>query len=306
MAGTELKTDDRAERDRWLTIELRHLAALAAVARQGSFTEAADRLGYVQSAVSQQVATLERLVGHRLVERSARPRSVELTDAGRTLLEHVGQILEQLTLAKAEVDRLTGEPPGLATFGVDALFGPWLHGALLRELLSETDGDGWQRVACGSAEQLLEQVAGGELDAAFVPLPIAAGPFFALELTRQPYLLAAPRDDTSRLNGVDEILERWQLVQIDGCPATRALLDASPPARGPHVTSSRASALALVRSRVAAAVITTLDVSADDPAVVTAPLRSLPDCVIGMAWRRDRDGTPRLLALTRAASRAFA
>src|SRR3954469_1463657 len=82
VAGTELKTDDRAERDRWLTIELRHLAALAAVARQGSFTEAADRLGYVQSAVSQQVATLERLVGHRLVERSARPRSVELTDAG--------------------------------------------------------------------------------------------------------------------------------------------------------------------------------------------------------------------------------
>src|ERR671929_96326 len=81
------------EADRWAGLELRHLLALDAVAREGSFGRAAVSLGYTQSAVSQQIATLERLVGERLVERPGGPRPVSLTEAGTVLLRHAEGIV---------------------------------------------------------------------------------------------------------------------------------------------------------------------------------------------------------------------
>src|SRR5919106_457238 len=73
------------EPDRWLGVELRHLAALQAISAEGTFGKAARRLGYTQSAVSQQIATLERIVGERLLDRPGGPRPVTLTEAGRRL-----------------------------------------------------------------------------------------------------------------------------------------------------------------------------------------------------------------------------
>ena len=90
--------------DSWLGVELRHLLALQAVAEEGSFGRAARSLGYTQSAISQQIAALERIVGQRLIDRPGGPRPVTLTDAGALLLTHARAINARLAAAQADLD----------------------------------------------------------------------------------------------------------------------------------------------------------------------------------------------------------
>src|SRR5438046_3432833 len=98
------------EPDRWLGVELRHFLALEAVAREGSFGKAAVALGYTQSAVSQQIAMLERIVGQKLIDRPGGPRPVSLTEAGELLLRHAEAIAARLSAAQADLVALdTGD-----------------------------------------------------------------------------------------------------------------------------------------------------------------------------------------------------
>ena len=87
-------------------LDVRRLRVLKEVAAKGSFSAAADSLAYTQSAVSQQIAALEREAGLQLVERSA--RGVHLTDAGRVLVGHADVILRRLADAEAELEAMTG------------------------------------------------------------------------------------------------------------------------------------------------------------------------------------------------------
>ncbi|PPS67483.1 MULTISPECIES: LysR family transcriptional regulator [Streptomyces] len=77
------------------------LRVLRQIAESGSFTAAATRLGYTQSAVSRQAAALERSAGAALFER--RPDGVRLTPAGLTLLRHARTILDCLTAAERDL-----------------------------------------------------------------------------------------------------------------------------------------------------------------------------------------------------------
>jgi molybdate transport repressor ModE-like protein len=180
------------EPDRWLGVELRHLAALQAIAEEGSFGRAARRLGYTQSAVSQQIATLERMVGERLVERPGGPRAVSLTEAGRLLLRHAEAIVARLDAARADLDALSEGAVGTLRVGTYQSVGKRLLPTLLRRFR-----DAWPDVEIRLTEssndaELLELVERGELDLAFVIYPLLPGPFEVLELMRDPYVLLVP------------------------------------------------------------------------------------------------------------------
>jgi len=93
----------------WAGVELRHLVALDAVAREGSFRRAAVRLGYVQSAISHQIAALESLTGKRLIDRSRGTRPLALTPAGQILLAHAGAVIARVRAAQTDLAALDDE-----------------------------------------------------------------------------------------------------------------------------------------------------------------------------------------------------
>jgi DNA-binding transcriptional LysR family regulator len=80
-----------------LDVDLRHLTTLAAIVQEGTFRQAATRLGYTQSTISQHIAALEKAVGGPVFQRPGGPRPVRITPLGAVVL-HQGRDL----LAKAQ------------------------------------------------------------------------------------------------------------------------------------------------------------------------------------------------------------
>src|SRR3954463_7395080 len=87
-------------------LDVRRMRVLREVALRGSFSAAAEALSFTQSAVSQQIAALEREAGAVLVERSA--RGVRLTDAGEAVVRHAEGILARLAEAESELEAIAG------------------------------------------------------------------------------------------------------------------------------------------------------------------------------------------------------
>ena len=87
-------------------LDVRRMRVLREVAQRGSFSAAAEALSFTQSAVSQQIAALEREAGTVLVERSA--RGVRLTEAGEAVVRHTDAILARLAEAEAEFEAIAG------------------------------------------------------------------------------------------------------------------------------------------------------------------------------------------------------
>lgn len=173
----------------WSQLELRHLMALQAIAREGSFAEAAASLDYTQSAVSQQVAALERAVGAQLVERPRGRRRIWLTEAGEALLKHADAIVAHLHAANADLAALASGTAGRLRVGtyqsVSARILPAVVGAFR---------SAWPDIVLSVHEaaeddELFSLLERAELDLAVALLPPPPGPFETFELLEDPYVL---------------------------------------------------------------------------------------------------------------------
>ncbi|AWS43934.1 LysR family transcriptional regulator [Streptosporangium sp. 'caverna'] len=142
-----------------------HLRTLREVIQYGSFAAAANRLGYTASAVSQQMAALERETGVRLFHRSA--RKVLPTSAAEVMARHAAIVLADMDRLVAAVRQAHRNTEQEVRLGVFPSFGLNVLPGLLRELGPE-DRAGF-RVSVAEPSQLIRHLgAGGELDAAIV------------------------------------------------------------------------------------------------------------------------------------------
>ena len=101
--STKRPTGRPLEHSRWLGLQVRALHALVAVAEEGSFVNAARRLGYSRSTISHQIAQLETAVGVSLLVRGSGSRSVTVTPAGGIVVAHGRAVLRLLENAEAQV-----------------------------------------------------------------------------------------------------------------------------------------------------------------------------------------------------------
>ena len=285
------------EADRWAGLELRHLLALDAVAREGSFGRAAVALGYTQSAISQQIAALERIVGERLVERPGGPRPVSLTEAGELLLRHADAIVARLAAAKADLQALAGGEAGTLRVGIYQSVGERILPELMRRYTQA-----WPRVEIALTEsasdtELLALVERGELDLTFADLPLVDGPFDAVELLRDPYALVVAADsplaDRSAPPSTRELAE-LDLIGFRSCRAEQLVVTAlKQPLRYVFRSDQNGTVQALVAAGVGAALVPRLTVDTDDPSTVVLDLGAkVPPRVIALAWHRDRYRAP--------------
>jgi DNA-binding transcriptional LysR family regulator len=144
-------------------LDVRRLRILREVASQASFSAAADALYLSQSAVSQQIATLEREVGMQLLERTR--EGPKLTDAGRVLVGHGDAAIARLEEAERELAAIAGLEGGelrLASF-------PSASATLLTEAVTRFHKEHPKvrlSIAEAEPEESLPRLRGGELDLA--------------------------------------------------------------------------------------------------------------------------------------------
>jgi DNA-binding transcriptional LysR family regulator len=281
------------EPDRWLGVELRHLIALEAVAREMSFGKAAASLGYTQSAISQQIATLERIVGEKLVERPGGPRKVSLTEAGELLLRHAQAIVSRLSAAQADLDALGNGEAGSLRVGVYQSVGEHILPALMQRFV-----ESWPRVDVRLEESandvdLLAQIERGELDLTFADVPLPEGPFEHAELLADPYVLVLsselPPPDSNTLDAA----VGYDLIGFRGCRSLNQIAAAAPePLHFVFRSDHNGTVQGMVAAGFGAAIVPRLTVVADDDRIQLVELGDVPPRVIGMAWHRDRHRSP--------------
>ena len=146
-------------------LDVRKLAALREIATRGSFSAAARGLNYSQSAISQQVAQLEREVGALLIER--RGRRIRLTPAGQALADRAGPILRDLREAEAELEAITGLRRGTLRLAVFASAAATVVPPAMARFRAGHPGVAITMTIADSGAAL-SQVANGEADIAII------------------------------------------------------------------------------------------------------------------------------------------
>jgi DNA-binding transcriptional LysR family regulator len=277
-------------------IEIRQLRALQAVATEGSFGRAAERLGFTQSAISQQIAALERAVGDKVFDRPGGPRRVELTPIGQLLLVHATAVLDRLREAEDGLRSLRAGQVGRLVVGSFQSISVSVLPDVVGRLRAERPG---LSVRCEESDEndvLIERLMSDDIDLSFlIGMPDHPG-IDAIALLIDPFVLLSAANgagssvDPSTLRGAAMIGQSPCACQLS---IDRSLLDYGVEPDYVFRTNDNAAVQAMVRAGMGQAILPYLAIDANDPGVVVSTLDPpIPPRVIALGRRRGRTLPP--------------
>ena len=206
-------------------MDTRQLAAFCAVVERKSFSEAAERLGVTQPAVSQQIRSLEERVGQQLLHRSG--RRVEPTEAGNRLYRSAQRLL---ALERQLLEDVAGEADGplRGQLAMGASTGP--GGTVVPVLLcefAEANPDVTVDLTISDTQTIVEQVARREIELGVVGATprnraVAYEPFFHDEV-----ILVCPPDHpfAGKTVSLDDLRGRRLIVMQEGAGVRQVIED---------------------------------------------------------------------------------
>jgi DNA-binding transcriptional LysR family regulator len=206
-------------------MDTRQLAAFCAVVERKSFSQAAERLGVTQPAVSLQIRSLEQRLGRQLLDRSG--RRVEPTEAGRRLYASAQRVLaaEEHLLEELDADD-EGAITGTLELGASTGPGGTVVPLLLCEF-QEQHPDMGVRLTVSDTQTVVDRVAGRELELGIVGAGrrhrgVAFEPFFSDEV-----VLACPADHrfAGKTVSLDELKGEKLIVMQDGAGVRQVIED---------------------------------------------------------------------------------
>jgi LysR family hydrogen peroxide-inducible transcriptional activator len=170
-------------------MEIHQLRYFCAVARNGTFTRAAQAARVAQPSLSQQIAKLEAELGARLFDRLA--KSARLTPFGAAFLPKAERILRELSEAKTEILEMSGKDKGAVTVGAIPTIAPYLlppvlgsfsrlHPAITIHIVEDT------------TPVLLERLHAGSVDLIVAAVPLESADVISTNLFREPFFLVIP------------------------------------------------------------------------------------------------------------------
>ena len=277
-------------------LELRHLIALDAVARTGTFGRAAAELGYTQSAVSQQIAGLERLVDGKVFDRPGGPKPVELTPLGQRLLDGGRDLLGRVDALDTDLERFRHGRVGRLTVGTFQSMSATVLPRVVARLRTEEPDVEISVVESDLDDELDDGLERGELDLSFVVGD--RGPAVdSIHLLDDPFVVVArPGQFPDGPVAVEALADEPLIGQhANSC---QLLNEAALRERGLDPTyvfrsNDNGTVTAMVRSGLGVAVLPLLCVEPDDPRIALHPVDPpMPDREVNLAWRAGRTLAP--------------
>ncbi len=279
-------------------LDTRLLLAFRTVATEGTFGRAAARLGYTQSAVSQQIAALERTLGVSVFDRPGGPRPVELTPIGRLMFERTGELVGVLESISKDVQRYRSGDLGRVDVGTIQSTSTALLPAILRRLLAERPGLQTRLEERYEEAELIELLLHGDLDVTFVVNGSPPG-VDSVDVLVDPFVVLARAEDVG--DGpipVDRLSEGPLIGQVGS--TCQEVIDSGLREAGCEPdyvfrSADNGAVVSMVRAGLGLALLPRLAVldELDDPRLAVRPLEpAIPDRVIRLAWRSERTLSP--------------